>query len=65
MSPVGNLTIQCIKILNGIVGPGLAGELREMNSVVEKFAATPNPPVTNIVLSNNWKYGYYYLNLKY
>ena len=63
MSPVGNLTIQCIKILNGIVGPGLAGELSEMNSVVEKFAATPNPPVTNIVLSNNLKYGYY--NLKF
>ena len=55
MSPVGNLTIQCITILNGIVGPGLAGELREINSVVEKFAATPNPPVTNIVLSNNLK----------
>ena len=63
MSPVGNLTIQCITILNGIVGPGLAGELREINSVVEKFAATPNPPVTNIVLSNNLKYGYY--NLKF
>ena len=69
MSPVGNLTIQCMTILNGIVGPGLAGVLTEMNSVVEVVSfqfspvgPTPNPPVMNIVLSDNYNMAIY-LNL--
>ena len=57
MSPFGNLTIQCMAILNGIMGPGLAGVLTEMNSVVEFVSRQLSlpPPVMKIVSSDNLK----------
>ena len=44
-------------ILNGIMGPGLAGVLTEMNSVVEFVSRQLSlpPPVMKIVSSDNLK----------